>query len=345
VNPNPELGILLHAAGGFSAASCYIPFKRIRGWAWESYWLTAGVFSWIVTPLLVAWLTVPDPIAILREAPTSSLAYAFLFGVLWGIGGLTFGLSVRYLGFSLGYAMALGFCAFFGTLVPPLFEGKLPGLSTSGLLTLAGLGVCLVGIAICGRAGVRKEREVDDKTGADVAVRFRFARGAWVAAFAGVMSACMAFAIAAAKPIANIALAHGTSPLWQNGPAFIVILAGGFLTNFVWCVHLNIRHGTAKDYVSGGVKSILTNVAFAAIGGCTWYTQFMFYGMGTTQMGKYDFSSWTVHMAFIIVFSNVWGLFFREWRGTSLTTRRLVLVGIMVLVGSTIVIGSGSRGA
>lgn len=344
MNANPFLGVFLHAIGGLAAGSFYIPFKRVQKWAWESYWLVGGFFSWVITPWVVALLVCPDVLSILREAPTKSLLWAYLFGVLWGIGGLTFGLSMRYLGLSLGYAVALGFCAAFGTIVPPVFAGKFVGLlqELPGQVTLLGVLVCLAGIAICGKAGLSKEGELSaDQKKASIS-EFSFVKGLWVAIFAGIMSACMAFAIQAGKPVSELAAASGTPALWQNSPLFIVIFAGGFTTNFIWCAILNIRNRSAKDYVSSPGASLVANYIFAALAGIIWYCQFMFYGMGTTQMGKYDFSSWTIHMAFIIVFSNLWGLAFHEWKGTSRKTHNIVFAGILVLVLSTVVVGLGS---
>ncbi len=343
MNANPFLGVLLHALGGLAAGSFYIPYKRVRGWAWETYWLVGGVFSWLIAPWFVASLVCPEPWQAIRLAPVSSIAWAYLFGVLWGVGGLTFGLSMRYLGMSLGYAFALGFCAAFGTIIPPLFQGTFMELlsSLSGGVTLAGVAVCLAGIAVCGRAGLAKERALSSEAKRATVSEFNFLKGVWVAIFAGVMSACMAFAIAAGKPIAALAVEHGTPDLWKNTPVFIVILAGGFTTNAVWCLILNLRNGTIADY--GNTKAPLpANYLFSALAGITWYLQFMFYGMGTTRMGRYDFSSWTIHMAFIIVFSNLWALWFREWKGTSRSVHRMVFVGIAVLIASTIVVGIGN---
>jgi L-rhamnose-H+ transport protein len=334
----------LHAAGGLAAGSFYLPFKMVRNWAWESYWLVGGVFSWIIAPWILAWLTTPELLEVLRQAPPKTLAASYGFGMLWGVGGLTFGLSMRYLGMSLGYALSLGFCAAFGTVIPPTFRGELPELfqRSSGLLTLGGVLVCLVGIAACGRAGMSKERELSAEAKKAAISEFNFVKGVWVAFFAGVMSACMAFAIAAGKPIAELAVAHGALPLWQNTSVFVVILAGGFTTNFLWCVFLNVRNRTGGDYVKTAATPILGNYLFSAAAGITWYLQFMFYGMGTTKMGRYDFSSWTIHMAFIIVFSNLWGLMLKEWKGASRHTHRLVLIGILVLIASTLAVGGGN---
>ena len=338
------LGVLLHAAGGFAAGSFYIPFKKVRNWAWESYWLVNGVFSWIVMPWVIAAATVPELTSVLSKAPVNSIAWSYLFGLLWGIGGLTFGLSVRYLGMSLGYAIALGFCAVFGTIIPPIYKGIFGDLvtSASGLTTLGGVLVCIVGVAFCGWAGMAKEKELSAEKKKKVIAEFNFVKGLWIAMFAGVMSACMAFAIAAGEPIAALAEKSGTPTLWRNTPVFIFILAGGFTTNFLWCAFLNLKNQTLKDYRGAGDASLIGNYVFSALAGITWYLQFMFYGMGTTKMGKYDFSSWTIHMAFIIVFSNIWGLIFREWRDSSRRTHQIVFLGIIILIVSTFVVGLGT---
>jgi len=338
------LGVFLHAVGGFAAGSFYIPFKKVRGWAWESYWLAGGVFSWVIAPWVVALLVVPGLWAVLTEAPGASLFWTYVFGVLWGVGGLTFGLSMRYLGMSLGYAIALGFCAAFGTIIPPVFKGEFGVLiaNRSGLVTLGGILICLVGITICGWAGVSKEREMPEEKKRESIKEFNFVKGLWVAIFAGVMSACMAFGIAAGKPIANLGFGEESTSLWKNSPTFVVVLAGGFTTNFLWCVYLNIKNHTGGNYISADKGPLVNNYVFSALAGVTWYLQFMFYGMGETRMGEYGFSSWTIHMAFIIVFSNIWALILREWKGSSRRTHRLIVAGICVLVGSICVVGWGN---
>jgi len=338
------LGVILHGLGGFAAGSFYIPFKKVRNWAWESYWLTAGVFSWIIAPWVVAFLTVPELLDLVRDAPARSASWAYVFGVLWGIGGLTFGLSMRYLGMSLGYAIALGFCAAFGTVIPPVFKGEFAGLigRASGLTTLTGIVVCLGGIAVCGWAGMSKEKELGDEEKRRTIKEFDFVKGLWVAIFAGVMSACMALGIAAGEPIAALAAKHGTPSLWVNTPVFLFILAGGFTTNFVWCILLNLKNRTITDYIEPRKAPLGANYLFSALAGVTWYLQFMFYGMGKTRMGAYGFSSWTIHMAFIIVFSNLWGVVFREWKGTSRRTHRRILAGIVALMVSIFIVGLGS---
>lgn len=333
-------GVFLHLIGGLAAGSFYIPFKKVKKWSWESYWLVSGFFSWIIMPWAVAFCTVPDIGAVLRESEGSVLFWTYLMGMLWGIGGLTFGLTMRYLGVSLGMSIALGFCSVFGTIIPPVYEGTFGNYlqETSGLLALSGVLVCVLGIAICGWAGVSKEKEMPEEKKKETIQEFNFYKGFVVAIFSGILSACMSFGFTAGKPIAVLALEKGVSPLWQQSPVLIVILAGGFTTNFIWCLMLNSKNKSFGDYKSIDTP-LLTNYIFSAMAGIIWYLQFMFYGMGSGKMGKYDFVSWTLHMAFIIVFSNLWGLYFREWKGSGKRTMQLIWSGIATVILSTILIG------
>ncbi|MBP7559756.1 MAG: L-rhamnose/proton symporter RhaT [Armatimonadetes bacterium] len=348
MSANPFLGVLLHAIGGLAAASFYIPYKRVKGWAWENYWLAGGIFSWVVAPIALALLIVPATPEVLMAAPARALGFTFLFGVLWGVGGLTFGLSMRYLGIALGYAIALGLCAAFGTLIPPLVSGELISTAreTSGQIMLGGVGLCLLGIAFSGVAGISKERELPEDQKTEAISEFSFAKGLTVAIFSGIMSASMAYAFQAGKPISEAALAAGAPELWQNLPVLIIAFLGGLTTNAVWCLILMVRNGTMGDYtravVDGERVPLLANYVLCALAGVTWYLQFFFYSMGTTQMGRYDFSSWTIHMAAIITFSTLWGIALREWRGTSRRTHAWIAIGLAVLILSTVVIGYGN---
>lgn len=343
MDANPALGVVLHAIGGLAAASFYIPYKRVRGWSWETYWLVGGVFSWIVAPWAFSLIILPQTVEILRAASGNTLFWTFFFGVLWGVGGLTFGLTMRYLGIALGYAIALGLCAAFGTLMPPLFNGELGEILSHvpGQVILLGVAVCVAGIAVSGRAGIRKEGEVSEADKKATVAEFSLGRGMAVAVACGVMSASMAYGIAAGKPIAEGALAHGAPSLWQNLPVLIVILTGGFLTNFAWCLFLSLKNRSGSDYLRWGAR-LAANYLLCGLAGLTWYLQFFFYGMGTTRMGRYDFSSWTLHMASIIIFSTLWGITLHEWKGTTPGTRQLVAAGLALLVASTVIVGYGN---
>src|SRR5258708_4125308 len=254
---NPALGVFFHWLGGLASASFYVPYRGVKSWAWETYWLVGGFFSWIIAPWILALTMTHDLMRVLHEAPASSLFWAYVFGVLWGLGGLTFGLTMRYLGMSLGMAMVLGYTAAFGTLMPPIFRGEFATevLGThSGLVILGGVAVCLFGIAVAGAAGVSKEREMSTEQKRVSIKEFDLKKGLIVATFSGVMSACFAYGLAAGDPIKALTIQHGTPVLWQGLPVLVVVLAGGFTTNFIWCVILNIRNHTGCQYFKSEIR-------------------------------------------------------------------------------------------
>ena len=524
VGANPFLGVFFHWLGGLASGSFYVPYRGVKKWAWETYWLAGGFFSWIIAPWVLAYIIVPHLGTILSGASGHTLFWSYFWGAMWGLGGLTFGLTMRYLGMSLGMAVALSYCSAFGTLMPPLFAGTIVEKfsSQSGLIILTGIVVCLLGIGVTGLAGMSKDREMPEAKKKEAIKEFSFWKGILVATFSGVMSASFAYGLAAGDPIkermlqtnftaaaeadgvkvqgpvavsdadvqdlwgklaqarqpvveqmmTNIgslkdgrldalaayldrakapeaaaiiaALAEIQNPaaalvtayckdlgeikaddlkaaegtrktvkelstfnlkqlamqiikgggkfvkyndkfgLWQGLPVLIVVLLGGFTTNFVWCTILNIRNKTGREYFSsrknnppsrdqetiietaidapseemveraprraaavavaleGEKVPLLSNYFFSALAGTTWYMQFFFYSMGETQMGEYKFSSWTLHMASIIIFSTLWGIALKEWRGSSLRTHVLIAVGLLVLIASTIIVGYGN---
>ncbi|AKD55748.1 L-rhamnose/proton symporter RhaT [Spirosoma radiotolerans] len=337
------LGVFFHALGGFASGSFYIPYQKVRGWAWESYWFVGGLFSWLAAPLLLGSLTVTNLFGVLGQIPRETILWTYFWGVLWGFGGLTFGLAMRYLGLSLGMAVTLGLCAVFGTLVPPIWQGQFGQLigTTSGQVIILGLGVCVLGISICGIAGMMKERSLSDEQKKAVIAEFDIRKGLLVAVFSGIMSACFSFGLTAGQPIADLAVKNGTDPLYMNNAALVIILLGGLTTNAIWTIYLNIRNRTYTDY--GNISTpIVKNIIFCAMAGFTWYFQFFFYGMGDSKMGEYRFSGWTLHMAFIIAFSSFWGLYLHEWRGANKPTMRTITLGITLVVLSTVVVGIGN---
>jgi len=342
---NIPLGILLHVLGGIGAASFYLPFMRVRNWAWESYWLVGGLFIWIVCPWIVAVASVPDLPGLLQAAPRESIVRAIVLGLGWGIGNLTFGLSLRYLGMSLGFAMSLGFCTFFGAILPPLVSGTLPTLlaSPSGQMTLVGVAVCVAGIALCGWAGMSKERELPDTVKKESVREYNFVLGLTVALVAGVASACINFAITNDEPISRLAYDRGAPQLWKNGATMAIFLTAGGLTNIAWCLLLNFRNRTLHDYGNAHGASLAANYALCLLAGLIAYAEFFFYAIAESQMGKYSFTNLPIHLAFIIVFSNVWGFLFNEWKGTGIRTRSLIGSGLVVLVTATMFMGYGNQ--
>jgi len=395
MSPNPALGVLFHWLGGLASGSFYVPYKQVKHWAWETYWLAGGFFSWIIAPWILASLLTKDLIAVIGQAPPSALLWVFFFGLLWGVGGLTFGLTMRYLGLSLGMAVVLGLCAAFGTLMPPIFRGQFMTQvagTPSGRVILFGVFICLAGITAAGLAGISKERVMSPEEQKAAIQEFDLRKGIGVALLSGVMSACFAYGLAAGDPIKELTLQHGTANLWQGLPVLTVLLAGGFLTNFLWCLILLKRHKTGYQFFHSQVRSndvkeeriietaldapsrevvehmnssaatspqtavivqqppaesvlqasMLRNYLLCALAGTTWYFQFFFYTMGESQMGRYGFSSWTLHMASIIIFSSLWGIGFKEWKGAGTRAASLLALALFLLVLSTVIVGYGN---
>ncbi len=338
----PILGVIFHAIGGFAAGSFYLPFKIVKKWRWESAWFILGIAAWVLAPMIFAYYTTPHLWTVLQSADATTKWWTYFFGILWGIGGLTFGLSMRYLGISLGMTVALGFCTAFGTIIPPLYKNELGALleTKSGIITIAGIILCLIAIAIVGYAGMLKEKE-EKKVGKtnQAIIEFDLKKGLAVAIISGILSACFAFGLEAGEPISELAKQSGAKDLFKNNATLVWILWGGITTNGLFTLFLNWKNHSFKDYFDSEAP-LRKNYFWAMLGGLTWYLQFFFYGMGTTFLGKkYEFASWSIHMAFIILFSNMWGLIYKEWQGASPPTKRVLFLGLGLILISILMIG------
>lgn len=336
--------ILLIAIGSLGAASFYVPFKKVKSWAWESYWISHGVAAWLIMPWLFALMTVPSGqlMPILSEAPASAKWLSILFGAMWGVGGLTFGLSIRYLGVALGQSIALGFCAAFGTLIPPIVAGTNLFASQAGILTLIGVSITIAGIVVIGYAGSLKNKMLTEEEKRKAIKDFALKKGILIAILAGVMSAGMSYGFEAGAPIEELARAKGVNPLFASNPSLIFILLGGFLTNLIYCGFLNIKNKTYKDYTSVPGPVLLNNIFFTLLAGTLWFLQFHFYGMGRSQLpaGMLPFA-WSILMALNIAFSNIWGIFLKEWKGVDTKTFVWLIAGIIILILSTFIVNLG----
>jgi len=341
---NPVAGILLIALGSIGAASFYVPFKKVRSWAWESYWLSQGVAAWLIAPWIFALMFIPagELMPIIKEAPVSAKLWATFFGFLWGFGGLTFGLSLRYLGVALGQSIALGLCAAFGTLIPPVIAGESLFATRGGILTIIGVAITVAGIIIIGYAGALKGKDMSEEEKRAAVREFALKKGILIAIFSGIMSACFNFGYEFGKPIEDVALAHGTNPLYQKNPTLIFILLGGFITNFLYCVFLNIKNKTYRDYITVPADILSNNLFYTFIAGFLWFLQFHFFGMGSSKLpeGMAVFG-WSILMALNIAIANIWGIVLKEWKGASSKTILILITGIVVLILSAFVVKLG----
>ena len=341
---NPLLGVGFHAVGAFFAATCYTPQKRVKGWSWQSYWLTQASFCWFLLPILAAWLTIPALGSVLSEAPRGPMLNTFLLGAAYGIGGTAFGISIRYIGFSLTYAIAVGLSSVLGTLIPPLVKGTLAStLSRPGATwIIAGIVVGTIGIATTGLAGRLKELDLaanNDKG------EFSLAKGLLLSLLAGVLSAVYGFALEAGEPIADVATAHGAG-IWRGNVVYIFSNTGAFLTTSIYCLWLHARHKTLGELVelpSGSEQASLPlNWMMALTTGLLWYGQFFFYNLGHVRMGHYKFTSWAIHMIMLVLFSNLVGMVLREWRGCRRLTDATIAFALAILTAAVLLLSFGN---
>ncbi|WP_139957564.1 L-rhamnose/proton symporter RhaT [Flavicella sediminum] len=344
------LGVIFHTVGGIASGSFYMPYNKIKGWSWESYWMLGGVISWLLIPPLAAWLTVPGFMEIIAAGSSEILTFTFLMGLLWGVGGLSYGLGIRYLGMSLGNSVVLGFCAAFGALVPSIYynlnptEGKVSFTdmlsSEGGQLVLLGVLVCLVGIAVAGKAGMMKEKELSEEEKKESVAEFSLYKGLAIGVLSGILSSFFSFGIEAGKPLADAAVAAGFDPLYQNNVTFVVILWGGLTTNFIWTTILSLKNKSYTDFVNKSTP-IAKNILYAALAGTIWYLQFFFYGMGESKLGN-GASSWILHMSTIILTANMWGVYQKEWKGVASKTKWTITSGIVIILLSVVLVGIGN---
>jgi len=347
MNSNILFGILLIATGAFSSGSFAVPFVRIKNWQWETYWMVYSVGAYVIFPLLACFVFAPDWWNVIKLTPAGTLLLVFLLGAVYGIGNLSFGLSLRYLGLSLGYTLSLGLMLAIGTLIPPIIDGRLKVMieSSGGNLLLAGIGVAAIGIAFSAWAGILKDKSLDkDKKSGSIA-EFDLGKGILAALLVGVTGSAMSLGFEQGLPILGIAEQQGTDPLFSMMPVYIVLLMGTLVTTIIWCGFLGIKNKSFKNYVTAeNSHTLLLNYGFGLLAGLLWFSQFIFYGMGKSKMGPFTFTSWGILMALTIGFASVWGLIRGEWKGVSLKVYVIMGLSLLILILASFMIGiSGSE--
>lgn len=337
---NTIIGLLIIAIGSFGQSSSYVPIKKVKNWSWESFWLTQGIFAWLVFPLLGALLGVPEGGSLFDLLGSGGAVKSIVYGMLWGIGGLTFGLSMRYLGVALGQSIALGTCAAFGTLLPAIFSGK-NLFQGEGLMLLIGVCITIAGIAIIGYAGSLRAKNMTEEEKKAAIKDFALTKGLLVALLAGIMSACFALGLEAGIPIKEAALRGNVTPLYAGLPVIFLVTLGGFFTNAVYCIQQNIKNKTSKDYLSVSSATLINNILFCTLAGALWYSQFFGFEMGKSFLTDSPILlafSWSILMSLNVLFSNVWGILLKEWKGVGSKTILVLILGLLVLISSIVVV-------
>ena len=334
------IGLIIIAVGAFCQSSCYVPINKIKDWSWESYWIVQGVFAWLLLPLLGAFLAVPEGhclCELITDTPSFNIWMTILFGVLWGVGGLTFGLSMRYLGVALGQSIALGTCAGLGTIMGPVllnvFFPELNALSSLTFAVILGVAVTLVGIAVIGVAGSMKAASLSEEEKKAAVKDFNFPKGLAIALLAGFMSGCFNVGLEFGK---DINFGDLTPDMYKTLPATLLVTLGGFVTNAVYCFYQNSKNKTWGEYAKTSVWG--NNALFCLLAGALWYSQFFGLSLGKgflTESPTLMTLAFCILMALNVTFSNVWGIILKEWKGCSQKTIAVLVVGLIILVFST----------
>jgi L-rhamnose-H+ transport protein len=333
-------GIFFHGVGAAGASLCYTPEKKVKGWSWQTYWLAQAAFCWLILPIVVAFITIPSLTKVLHDAPSNAMWHSFLYGMAYGIGGTAFGMAIRYVGFSLTYAIAVGLSCVIGTLLPPIINGTfaatLEGNGSQYIIT--GITAGVIGIAFCGVAGRNKEKDIERSQQQNKAV-FSLAKGLPLCILAGILSALYGFSITAGKPIATIAEQYGAGD-YKINVVYIFSNTGAFVTTALYCLYLHIKNKTFNEYTTG--NSLPLNFFMSFLTGLLWYGQFFFYGLGHVNLGKYEFSSWAIHMIMLVLFSNIAGVLMKEWKMCSAKTIRLLVMALVILLAAVLVLTYGN---
>jgi len=343
---NPLLGTVLHSVGAMCAALCYTPQQKLRGWTWQTYWVTQAAICWLIGPIIGALLTIPNIRTVLGQVPGRVMAGTFCLGVVYGVGGTAFGLSIRYIGYSLTYAIAIGISCVLGTLTGPILKNELQQMldKPGAGWVLGGIAVGTIGMVLCGLAGRLKELDLQKDQGTDVS--FSLAKGLPLCLLAGVLSGIYGIAINdVGKPLAEAAAEHGAG-YWQTNIVYVFVNSGAFVTTFFYTLHLSFKQKTTREFVhleSGSSSRLVANYLLAILTGCLWYSQFLFYGLGHVRMGSFKFSSWAIHMILLILFSTAAGLVLREWIGCRRKTHWALAAALVVLIAAVLVLTYGNH--
>ncbi|MFI3319343.1 MAG: L-rhamnose/proton symporter RhaT [Rikenellaceae bacterium] len=345
ITPNPIMGTLVHAIGGGAAACCYLPFEKVKKWSYESFWLVQAMFAWLIVPIIVGFCTVPDLMTVYKDAPMYAIVVPILLGALYGFGGMAFGFAIRNIGYSLTYTISIGISAVFGTIVPLLLEGTMIAQFTrpGGGVYFIGMMISLLGIIVCGLAGYRKERDLS-AAGGDAAKGFNMKKGLALTLFAGVLSGVFGVALFIAKPVSEIAAAHGAGHFVSNA-AQILPSVGCLVTNLIWFTVVSIKNNTLKELVPSKNENkgrYAANLLLSSFAGSLWYLQFLFLGMANVRMGEFEFAGWGLHMFMLIFFSFIIGLIMKEWKNVTKKTFSTLIVALILLLISFVVMTYGS---
>ncbi len=344
ITTNPLMGTGLHAIGGISAATCYLPGTKTRGWSWGTFWLVQALFAWVIMPLIIGWLTVPGFFRILIEAPPKPFWIAFILGAAYGFGGMSFGKAINHIGYSLTYTLAIGISAVLGTILPLMILGGIGSYfaKPGGGIVLFGMILSVIGVIICGWSGFKKESDLNSLAGQKT--KFNMSIGLFLTVIAGILSGVFNLSLEFGQPVADIAAQHGAGN-YEGNAKMIISTSGCFAVNLIWFIVAGIRNGTLNEFIPKKdlmAKQFFMNWVWSALAGTLWCLQFFFYGLGHVKMGNFQFASWVLHMSMLIFFSYIVGVLMKEWKNVKRETYLVLIVGLIVLIASFCITSYGS---
>ena len=340
-------GILLIALGAFSSGSFAVPFGKIKYWNWETYWMIFSIGAYIIFPLTACIIFAPSFGSIISSTAGKTIFTVFALGMVYGIGNLSFGLALRYLGLSLGYALSLGLMLAIGTLIPPIIDGRLEVMmqKSGGMMLIFGIIIACVGIALSAWAGILKDKHVSDARKQESIGEFNLVKGLVASVLVGITGSAMSLGFEQGIPISEMAANQGVDPLFTMMPVVLVLFSGTMITTIGWCFYLGYKNKSFKNYVIKNANNVLTyNYLYGLLAGFLWFAQFIAYGMGKSKMGQFTFTSWGILMALTIVFAAVWGVIRKEWKGAPIRVLILMALSLIIIIVSSFIIGiSGSE--
>lgn len=343
ISPNPAIGTGFHAAGGMSASTCYLPYHKTRNWSWGTFWLVQASFAWLIMPIIIGLLTVPGFFNILWHAPTDALLSAFFLGSAYGFGGMSFGLAIRHIGYSLTYTIAIGISAVLGTVFPLIAFGGLVEhfMKPGGGIVLAGMILSIIGVYLCGLAGFKKENDIS--LNKSTQVEFNMFTGLLLALIAGILSGIFNVSLEYGQPISDMAAVRGAG-YFEGNAKLVVSTAGCYLVNLLWFIGAGVKDKTLREFTQKtGLSSVtlLKNTFWSALAGTLWCFQFFFYGLGHVFMGNSKYASWVLHMSMLIFFSYIVGVVMKEWKGVKKSTYAILAIALSTLIISFIITAIG----
>ncbi len=339
---NIIFGIALIAFGASLSGSFAMPMSNTKGWKWENSWLAFCLFGYVVFPIILSFICAPGFVPVLAEQPTTRLLWIFSLGFLYGFANLSFGLSLKYLGLSVGYALSLGLMMVQGTIIPAIVDGRLSKMlsSDNGTILIYGLIVGVIGVITIAYSGYLKEKSENvDKS------ERNFVKGIAAALFVGFCGSADSLGIEQGSTISHNLIESGVNPLFQSAPVLIVLFGGSFISTLLCCLYLAYKNSSIKSFVCGKDESrpLTKNYLFCAASGFLWFINFIFYTMGRSRMGEFSFIAWGILMTLTILCGTLWGIYRGEWRNALRKSKNIMYIGLVVLAAAAFIIGMSSH--